>query len=209
MAIKLKNFNPILYNGLFIFGAGISIAALYPFKDSSSGEVPTPVKTNFVIPIKIVERATFESELGLKDSNTSPVSLSWMSVARVGGIFDCFRPIGQYEYTKDHWVVPSAITYRTTQGEHLFSSVVELFYAKRDGTFSFDGVLTNNFTLNYPSYEPGKAMSALRYFKYETNSRWGSCTIPLSVNNTPLPLPVYTSNRYDSLLSQIVKKVQL
>lgn len=195
MNIKNCRFTPFIY----VLLALLVCAACYLYsKQSPVAATPITIDSSVSIPAELLDEATLESELGLVLSKRNKkANTQWEKVVKSGALFDCFRPLGEYEFNSGHWVTPGVVTYRNVKGEHLFSFIVEFFHSYDQGQFTFEGVLKENLTLNYSA--EGLRMP-FRYFSREIKSKRGNCIVPIPKKNTVLPPPTYSASRYRSVL---------
>ncbi|MDI4652618.1 MULTISPECIES: hypothetical protein [Pseudoalteromonas] len=195
MITRVSKFRALL-SALLVLPIGVG-GYLYSKQSSSKAATPITINSNVSIPVQLLDEATLESELGLalKKRNTK-ANRHWEQVVKSGGIFDCLRPLGEYEFNSGQWVTPSVVTYRNVNGEHLLSFVVELFHSHHEGKFTFEGALKENLTLDYSA----EGLSApLNYFSREPKVKRGNCVVPV-LKSAMLPPLSYNPNRYHSRL---------
>jgi len=194
MINNVSKFKPLIYT-LLALPLGAYLYSQVPTSNTSSS---ITINNKVSIPAHLLDEATFESELGLTlTKRNTKANRQWETVVKAGAIFDCFRPLGEYEFNSGHWVTPGVLTYRNVQGEHLFSFIVETYHYYEQGEFKLEGVLKENLTLNYSA--EGLRMP-FKYFSREPKSRSGTCTVPIPQKNTALPPPTYNASRYRSML---------
>ena len=194
MIIKGSRLKPIIYTLL-----AFAIGSCFYTEIAPADSQPVTINSNVSIPKDLLDEATFENELGLiLTKRNTKANNQWKQVVKSGGIFDCFRPLGEYEFNSGQWVTPGVVTYRNVKGEHLFSFIVELFYSHHNGKFTFEGLLKENLTLDYNA--EGFSMP-LNYFSNEPALKSGNCIVPINKKRSlALPLPTFNPNRYHSLL---------